>query len=100
MTCAPWTTNAFANSVAIALSPFSSSIKNARPNAIFVWTEGGGAAMERSSIPRRNLERARAKLIIDTRSEPGRAHPVASPAAGQTFYADLPILAPIGMHSW
>ena len=64
MTCAPCTTKALAKRVAIAVSPLSSWIRNARPNAIFVWTEGGGAAMERSPIHRGNLERAPPKIII------------------------------------
>jgi hypothetical protein len=57
--------------------------------------------MERSSIRRRIQERARAKLIIGKMSEPER---IASrrivTESGQTFYADVPILAAIGMHSW
>jgi len=100
LTIVPCTTNARANNVAIAVSPFSSSIRNARPKAIFVCTVGGGAAMERSSIPRGSLEPARQKLIIGKMSERERTRLAGSRAAGQTFYADVPILAAIGMHSW
>jgi len=100
LTIVPCTTNARANNVAIAVSPFSNSIRNARPKAIFVCTVGGGAAMERFSIHRGSLEPARTKLIIDTVSKSESADPATLHAAGQTFYAEVPILAAIGMHSW
>src|SRR6267378_5341701 len=73
LTCAPCATNALAKRVAIVVSPFWSSIKNARPNATFVWTAGGGEAMEPPSIRRGSHERARTKLIIEKMTTPQRA---------------------------